>query len=254
MCDRQSIFTGNHTCGNILETTPEYECMKNRLKEDLIHISAIGRPSGRRIRSLEDLDPSEGVTRPEGSPANKVLRDYTVQQMQAAGLVIRADRVGNIFGRKAGQQNRQTVVMIGSHLDSVINGGNLDGPLGVYTGIEAVRRLRDEAFENQRAIKVVAFTGEEGSAFITATLIGSAVLASEISAEEALATQNMEGRSLCEALHQIGYQGDYVYPVGNIGDFIELAIEQGPILDFENTPVGIVESINGNRHGFCLQR
>jgi N-carbamoyl-L-amino-acid hydrolase len=219
--------------------------MKNRLKADLIHISAIGRPSGRCIASIEDLDPKEGITRPECSAANKRLRDYTVQQMQAAGLTVRVDRVGNIFGRKTGKQDKQKVVMIGSHLDSVINGGNLDGALGVFTGLEAIRRLRDDAFENQRPIELVAFTGEEGSAFITGTMIGSAALAGEISAEEALPIKNTQGQSLGDALHHIGYQGDYTYPVEAIGDFIELHIEQGPTLDAEGIPIGIVESING---------
>ncbi len=208
----------------------------NRLKADLIHISAIGRPSGRRIESMQDLDPKEGVTRPEGSTANKQLRDYTVQQMRAADLIVRVDRVGNIFGRKPGKQDKHNVVMIGSHLDSVINGGNLDGALGVFTGLEAVRRIRDEGFENQRSIEVAAFTGEEGSAFISGAMLGSAVLAADISVEEALATKNTAGLSLGEALQKIGYQGDYVYPVEDIGDFVELHIEQGPILDMKKNP------------------
>ena len=219
--------------------------MTDRLKTDLIYISAIGRKSGRRISSYEDLDPKEGVTRPEGSPANKMLRDYTVQQMQAAGLTVRVDRVGNIFGRLPGRQAKQKVAMIGSHLDSVINGGNLDGALGVFTSLEAVRRLRKEAFENQRPIEVVAFTGEEGSAFITGTMLGSAYLAGDISAQEALAIEDTHGQNLGDSLQAIGYQGDYVYPVEDIGDFIELHIEQGPILDAEKLPIGIVESING---------
>ncbi len=217
----------------------------NRLKADLIHISAMGRESGRKVSSYKDLDPKAGVTRPEGTLANKMLRDYTVQQMQAAGLVVRVDQVGNIFGRKVGGKDKHKAVMIGSHLDSVINGGNLDGALGVFAGLEAVRRLGDETYENQRPIEVVAFTGEEGSAFVTGTMLGSAVLAGSILAEEALATKNTEGQSLGEALQEIGYQGDYVYPVEDIGDFIELHIEQGPILDAEKIPIGIVESING---------
>ena len=228
--------------------------MNNRLKADLIHISAIGRPSGRRIASIEDLDPKEGITRPECSAANKMLRDYTVQQMRAAGLTVKVDRVGNIFGRKAGKQDKQKVVMIGSHLDSVVNGGNLDGALGVFTGLEAIRRLRDVDFENKRPVELVAFTGEEGSAFITGTMIGSGALAGEISVEEALSIKGTQGQILGDALHHIGYQGDYAYPVDDIGDFIELHIEQGPTLDTEKIPIGIVESINGLAWLKCIIR
>jgi len=228
--------------------------MTSRLKNDLIHISAMGRASGRRIASIEDLDPKEGITRPECSAANKILRDYTVQRMRAAGLTVRVDRVGNIFGRKAGKQDNQKAVMIGSHLDSVINGGNLDGALGVYTGLEAVRRLREDAFENTRPIEVAAFTGEEGSAFITGTMIGSAALAGDISLEEALSIKNTQGQRLGDALRHIGYQGDYAYPGEAIGDFIELHVEQGPILDTEKTPIGIVESINGMAWLKCIIR
>ncbi len=219
--------------------------MNDRLKNDLIHISAVGRTSGRAILSYEGLDPEAGITRPEGSPANKIMRDYTVQQMRAAGLTVRVDRVGNIFGRLAGRQDHHKAVMIGSHLDSVVNGGNLDGALGVFTALEAVRRLKDQTFENQRPIDVVAFTGEEGSAFVTGTMLGSAFLAGDISAEEVLSTKNMQGQSLASTLKEIGYQGDYAYPVEDIGDFIELHIEQGPILDMNKIPIGIVESING---------
>ena len=217
----------------------------NRLKEDMIRTSAMGRAANRSVASYGQLDPERGVSRPEGSSANRVLRDFTVQCMQAAGLWVRIDRVGNIFGRKDGSMNHEKAVMIGSHLDSVVNGGHLDGALGVFAGIEAVRRLRDEAFQNQRPIEVAAFTGEEGSAFMVGDMLGSAVLSGKMSVDEALSTKNTHGRTLYEVLTRNGYQGDFEYCSDEIDTFVELHIEQGPVLDTEGVPVGIVEHIAG---------
>jgi N-carbamoyl-L-amino-acid hydrolase len=165
--------------------------------------------------------------------------------MQTAGLSVRIDRVGNIFGRKEGSMNHEKAVMVGSHLDSVINGGHLDGALGVFAGIEAVRRLCDEDFQNQRPIEVVAFTGEEGSAFVVGAMLGSAVLTGKMSTDEALSTRNTHGRTLQEVLTENGYQGDFDYCSDDIDAFMELHIEQGPVLATENIPVGIVEHITG---------
>jgi N-carbamoyl-L-amino-acid hydrolase len=205
----------------------------------------MGRASNRPVASYDQLDPKIGVSRPEGSSANKVLRDFTVQCMQTAGLSVRIDRVGNIFGRKEGSMNHEKAVMVGSHLDSVINGGHLDGALGVFAGIEAVRRLCDEDFQNQRPIEVVAFTGEEGSAFVVGAMLGSAVLTGKMSTDEALSTRNTHGRTLQEVLTENGYQGDFDYCSDDIDAFMELHIEQGPVLATENIPVGIVEHITG---------
>ena len=205
----------------------------------------MGRVSNRPVASYGQLDPKMGVSRPEGSLANKILRDFTVQCMQTAGLSVRIDRVGNIFGRKDGSMNHEKAVMVGSHLDSVMNGGHLDGALGVFAGIEAVRRLCDEDFQNQRPIEVVAFTGEEGSAFVVGAMLGSAFLAGKMTADEALSTKNTHGRTLQEVLTENGYQGDFEYCSDDIDAFMELHIEQGPVLDTENIPVGIVEHITG---------
>lgn len=219
--------------------------MISRIKEDLIRTSAMGRVSNRTVASYGQLDPKMGVSRPEGSSANKVLRDFTVQRMQTAGLSVRVDRVGNIFGRKDGSMNHEKAVMVGSHLDSVMNGGHLDGALGVFAGIEAVRRLHDEDFQNQRPIEVAAFTGEEGSAFVVGAMLGSAVLTGKMSADAALSTRNTLGRTLHEVLTENGYQGDFEYCSNDIDVFMELHIEQGPVLDTENISVGIVEHITG---------
>jgi N-carbamoyl-L-amino-acid hydrolase len=219
--------------------------MTDRLKEELIRISAMGRVSGCSVESYGQLDPKMGVIRPEGSSANKALRDFTVERMQATGLLVRVDCVGNIIGRKDGSGRHEKAIMIGSHLDSVINGGHLDGALGVFAGIEVLRRLGDEGFHHRRPIEVVAFTGEEGSAFVVGAMLGSAVLSGKMSPDEALSIRNMSGQTLDEVLTDIGYKGDYAYCVDDVDAFLELHIEQGPVLDNEDIPVGIVEHISG---------
>ena len=219
--------------------------MIDGLKEELIRISAMGRASNCSVESYDQLDSTMGVTRPEGSSANKVLRDFTVERMQAAGLLVRVDCVGNIIGRRDGSSKHDKAIMIGSHLDSVINGGHLDGALGVFAGIEVLRRLGDEGFHHQRPIEVVAFTGEEGSAFVVGAMLGSAVLSGKMRPEEALSIQNLGGQTLDEVLTDMGYKGDFAYCVDDVDAFLELHIEQGPILDNEDIPVGIVENITG---------
>jgi N-carbamoyl-L-amino-acid hydrolase len=218
--------------------------VNDRLKEDIIASGLFGREPERRVDAFDKLDPEKGVTRPTGSSANMKVRVYAVEKMKEAGLDVRVDAVGNIFGRKNGIQQDEGAVMCGSHLDSVVNGGQFDGALGVFSAIEAVRRLEDEGYKNTRPIEVVIFTGEEGSAF-GMTLLGSSALIGKINCEEAAARRNPEGRTLKEALEYMGYKGDFVMDLDTVAYFVELHIEQGPVLFNEKIPVGIVENIAG---------
>ncbi len=167
--------------------------MVNRLKEDLVETSSFGRTPPGKVETYDQLDPQNGVTRPAGTEANKKIRDYTVARMKEAGLTVNIDKVGNIFARKEGSKTNKGTVMSGSHLDSVINGGMFDGALGVFGAIEAVRRINDEGFENERPLEVVVFTGEEGSAF-SPTLLASSVLIGKISVDDALNRKNAAGQ------------------------------------------------------------
>lgn len=218
--------------------------MSNSLKEDLVEAGTFGRSPQRRVERFEDLVPGRGVHRSEGSEANKRLRDFAVGRMKDAGLEVSFDRFGNIFGRKQGTRPRQKAVMCGSHLDSVTNGGQFDGALGVFAGIDAVRRLREEGFRNERPIEVVAFTGEEGSAF-DIVLLGSAALTGKISEEKALASEDPQGRSLEQVLSKNGYLGEIVRDLTDVECFLEMHVEQGPVLFSEEIPLGIVEAITG---------
>jgi len=217
---------------------------KNRLKEDLMETSRIGRNPPKVIKRYDQLDPERGIIRPTGSDANKKIRDFTVKRMEAAGLNVAVDEIGNIFGKRDGFKTSKGTVMCGSHLDSVVNGGMFDGPLGVFGAIEAVRRMNDEGIKNERPIEVVVFTGEEGSAF-KQTLLGSSVLTGKTELEQALSMKNEQGITLDEALRNIGYKGVFKRSLDDVDYMVELHIEQGPILYREGLSIGIVENITG---------
>lgn len=217
---------------------------RDRLREDLIATGSFGRTVQVRIDRYELLDRHCGVTRPTGSEGNKKIRDYAVDRMKEAGLTVRIDRVGNIFGRKDSNKKDRGTILCGSHLDSVINGGMFDGTVGVFGAIEAVRRMNDAGFKHARPIEVVVFTAEEGSAF-KQTLLGSSVLVGKINPNEALSIKNDSGETLGEALQKIGYRGTFQKDLSDVEYMIELHIEQGPILHGERIPIGIVENITG---------
>ena len=218
--------------------------MIERLKIDLVESGRFGRNPLCTVERYDQLDPKKGVTRPTGTAADKAVRDYAVARMKEAGLSVRIDRLGNIFARRAGVKTNTGTVMCGSHLDSVIDGGQFDGALGVFGAIEAIRRLNDEGYQNARPIEVVVFTGEEGSAF-GMTLLGSSALVGKIGVDEALSLENEQGKALEESLKEIDYLGDSIEDLRGVDYFIELHVEQGPVLYDEGIPVGIVENISG---------
>jgi N-carbamoyl-L-amino-acid hydrolase len=216
----------------------------NRLKENLIVTGKFGRASPKRVEKYDQLDPQNGITRPVGTEANKKIRDYAVGRMKEVGLKVNIDNIGNIFGRKEGTKTGGGSVMCGSHLDSVANGGMFDGALGVFAAIEAIGRIDDEGFENERPLEVVVFTAEEGSAFKQA-LLGSSVLTGKNDLDEALLMKNDEGVTLGEALEKTGFKGAFQRSLDDVEYMLELHVEQGPVLFEEKVPIGIVENITG---------
>jgi len=215
-----------------------------RWKEDLIELGKLGRRSPVTIESYEELDIRNGLCRLEGTKESTQSKEYLVAKMEDAGLDVRIDPVGNIFARKEGKDANKGAVMSGSHMDSVLNGGMFDGPLGVISALEAVRVLKDEGFGNERPIEVVAFMGEEGSAFGKA-LLGSLTLIERVSTENALSLKNEMGVTLKEALDSAGLRGNFLMDLANVEYFIETHVEQGPILDKERISIGVVENITG---------
>jgi len=216
----------------------------NKLKEDLVEAGKIGRDPERRVERYDQLDPERGVNRLACTEANKRLRDYVVMRMKEAGLEVKIDKIGNIFARKEGTKTNKGTIMCGSHLDSVPNGGQFDGCLGVFGAIEAIRSMTEEGFDNERSIEVVVFTGEEGPEF-GMSLLGSSALVGKINMAEALGKNNTAGQTLDEALKEINYKGDFTRTLEDVEYMVELHIEQGPVLYKENIPIGIVENIAG---------
>ncbi len=184
-----------------------------------------------------------GVHRLAASPADGEARDLFAGWMRDAGLAVSVDRIGNMFGTYPGRET-DGAIMSGSHLDSVANGGRLDGALGVLAALEVIETLRDRGQVKRRPIIVAAFTNEEGARF-QPDMMGSLVHAGGLDVETALATSDADGASLGDALQSIGYRG--TMDCGSVVPhaFVELHIEQGPVLEETGIAIGAVETLQG---------
>lgn len=206
---------------------------KERLLDSIFMLGKIG------------IDASGERTRLAASDAEKEGRDFVVKQMREAGLDVVVDRIGNIFGIWQTEENRKEApLMIGSHIDTVINAGQYDGCYGVLTGIEIVRTLKEQKAALKRPLVIGAFTNEEGVRY-QPDMMGSLVYAGDLSLDEALDSVGTDGTILRDELTRIGYGGTvdpgFIKPYA----FIELHIEQGPIMDAKGISIGAVENLQG---------
>jgi len=210
---------------------------EERLREDIERTGEFGAVAS---------EVGQGRTVLTGSEADGQARDYFVQRLEDAGLTVRVDAVGNIAGRWSpeGADPDAAPVVIGSHLDSVPRGGIFDGPLGVYTALEAVRALQADDAALDRPVDVLSFTEEEGSRFGIGQL-GSSVAAGLRSPEAALALTDDEGVSLETHLERIGYRGEGRLDAADWDAFLEAHIEQDTELESAGLPIAVVESIMG---------
>ena len=186
---------------------------------------------------------SGGVSRLALTNEDHDGRDLVVRWMRDLGLSIQVDRIGNVIGTRAGILDSPPVI-IGSHIDSVATGGLYDGALGVLAGLEAVQTLNDADLKTQYPIAVSFFTNEEGVRF-TPDMMGSAVHQGSLPLETALETVGTDGQTVGAELTRIGYAGDI--PVNNMipRAYLELHIEQGPVLENTNTTIGAVTGVQG---------
>ena len=184
-----------------------------------------------------------GVRRLALSDEDGAGRDQVVAWMRAAGLRVEIDRIGNIFGIRAGTMDAAPV-MTGSHVDSVANGGKLDGAYGVLAGIEVVETLNDAQYQTTRPIVVAAFSNEEGARF-QPDMMGSLVYAGGLAIEKALETRDADGVRVADALTRIGYAGEREIGAGPPYAFVEAHIEQGPVLEAQAVTIGAVENLQG---------
>jgi len=203
----------------------------------------------RLIRRIEELgqigrDENGALTRLAASDADKQGRDALLSWMKSIDLDIRIDRVGNLFGIWQQGDVSLSPVMVGSHIDTVINAGIYDGCYGVLSGLEVIETLRESGFTPARPIAVAAFTGEEGVRFAP-DMIGSLAFVGGSSCEQALATVGTDGKALGDELKRIGYAGDMAPGALRPHCYVELHIEQGPVLEHEGLQIGAVESIQG---------
>lgn len=179
-------------------------------------------------------------------------RDYIVSEMKAAGLTVREDAVGTVIGRLEGKNPNAPILMTGSHFDTVKTGGRFDGPAGVTAALETARTLHDEGFVPECPIEFVALPEEEGARF-GGGLMGSRAMCGKLTQAEVDTYKDWDGVTIAEAMKGYGLDPTKIAEAkrtpGEIGTFIELHIEQGPILENNRTDVGIVEAIVGLR---CL--
>lgn len=200
----------------------------------------------RVLGTLGADDAGGGRTRIALTDADKAGRDQVVQWMRDLQLDVRVDRIGNIFGilPAATEAGDRRPLMIGSHIDSVRNAGALDGCYGVLAGLAIVRAYRDADVRPARAIVVGAFTNEEGVRY-QPDMMGSLVYAGGLAVDEALDTIGIDGTRLGDELARIGYAGDLEPGALVPHEYLELHIEQGPILEAENLCIGVVENLQG---------
>jgi N-carbamoyl-L-amino-acid hydrolase len=187
--------------------------------------------------------PRGGLTRLALSDEDRRGRDLLVAWMRDAGLAVTVDRMGNVLGLRPGREDLPPVVM-GSHADSVPTGGRYDGQLGVLCALEAIRTLADHGIRTRHPVGLMIFTNEEGARFQPA-MLGSGVMAGRIPLEDAYNARDRDGLRLVDELERIGYLGPEPCAPRPLRAYLELHIEQGPILEEQGLSVGVVEGIVG---------
>lgn len=189
----------------------------------------------------------EGVNRLAFTDADWEGRQYIIDCMIDAGLDVEIDGFGNVIGYKIGTHPDLPVVMVGSHTDSVPNGGNYDGVVGVLSAIEAVRSMIDDGFEHEHTIAVVDFMCEESSRFGAATL-GSKAMRGKLTLNDLHRLVDTQGISLYDSLKERKLHPDAIESMAYnrpVKAFIEMHIEQGKVLEHEQKQIGIVSGIAG---------
>lgn len=186
-----------------------------------------------------------GITRLCLTEPNLQARAEFCKRCEALGMSIKIDDMGNIYATKQGTEALPSIA-VGSHLDSVVRGGNFDGVLGVLTGLEAVETIISEGIKTRHPLTVLVWTNEEGSRFRPA-MMSSGVIAGKFDKATMLAVKDEDGVSFEEALGVSGYLGDEAnrFNVKEYKAFLELHIEQGPVLEAEGKDIGVVEGVLG---------
>lgn len=213
---------------------PPFKIDSDRLQRELDYLAGISSA------------PPPVVTRVLFSEADLHARQFVKMLCEEAGLALREDAVGNIFARWPGSESKLAAIATGSHIDAIPNAGRYDGVVGVLGAIEAIRALQRAGFKPKRTIELIIFTAEEPTRFGIGCL-GSRLLAGALPLERAAALRDSEGKTLDELRTSAGFGAKDLRQVrlveGTYAGFVELHIEQGPLLEKENIPIGVVEKI-----------
>jgi ureidoglycolate amidohydrolase len=196
------------------------------------------------LASFSDAE-APAVTRVVFTPTDLNARAWMKARCAEAGLTVREDAVGNIFARWNGTDPAATVVGTGSHIDAIPNAGKYDGVVGVLGGLEAIRALRKTGFRPTHSVELLIFTSEEPTRFGIGCL-GSRLLCGTLSVDAAKKLTDKNGTTLDEVLRTAGFRGDLdqvKLPSNYYKAFVELHIEQGPLLERQKIPLGIVTKI-----------
>jgi ureidoglycolate amidohydrolase len=196
------------------------------------------------LAAISEAEPP-AVTRILFTPTDLQARAWLNERCEAAGLAVRQDAVGNIFARWSGSDPAAPAVGTGSHIDAIPNAGKFDGVVGVLGGLEAIRALQRSGFRPKNSIELVMFTSEEPTRFGIGCL-GSRILSGSLSADAARKLTDTDGESLDDVRRKAGMRGeleDVKLPPSYYKAFAELHIEQGPLLERERIPLGIVTKI-----------
>jgi len=211
----------------------------NRLREDLEALSQFGRNA------------EGGVTRPSFSRADLEARCWLKGRIESAGLAYRQDGAGNIFGRLGG--NGGKVVMAGSHIDTVVNGGRFDGSVGVLAALECLRTIKERGFAVSKPLEAAAFTDEEGN--LVGDFLGSRAFSGRLNEDDLRKGDTQLGASLKEILVGTDFTIESILRAREqapaLEAYLELHIEQGETLETEEVPIGVVEVIAGKHYRWC---
>jgi ureidoglycolate amidohydrolase len=210
----------------------------------------IGIDRERLVREIEELAlisdaEAPAVTRIVFSPTDLKARAWLIARCKTAGLEVRQDAIGNIFAKWTGSEHGAPAVATGSHTDAIPNAGKYDGVVGVLGGLEAIRSLQQNGFRPKHSIELLMFTSEEPTRFGIGCL-GSRLLSGTMSCDAARKLLDKDGTSIEELRAKAGFIGGFEsvkLPANRYKAFVELHIEQGPVLEQRQIPLGIVTDI-----------
>ena len=212
----------------------------DRLHSDLNSLSQIGRT------------PEGGVSRPTFSQTDMKAREWFVRKLNDADLAVTVDAAGNIFGRLDG---KGPAVISGSHLDTIINGGFYDGAIGVLSVLECIRTIKEEGVTVKAPLEVVSFADEEEWFY---GFLGSYALTGQLKNSTLENVHDNNGQSLETAMAKAGLNLAFIHqaqrPKNDIKAFVELHIEQGPLLEQSGDVIGVVDNVKGDyRYGITFK-